>query len=221
MEEKKQLIYEAMLGVMSEIGAVEKNKKNEMQGYKFRGIDDMLNALHPLLIKYGVFIIPRCKEERSEMKEVTRSNGKAGIDKHVAITMEYDFTARDGSKITIGGIPSEGLDSSDKATNKALSAAMKYCLIQTFCVPTEDMADADKTTPEILPKHKEPEKKAAPARLNKGNVEKAVEAFRKAQNIEELEKLQKMSASRDWTHEELDTITDAYLLRRGEINGAK
>ena len=66
--------------------------------------------------------------------------------------MEYDFVTEDGSKITIGAIPSEGLDSGDKATNKALSAALKYALIQTFSVATKDMEDADKTSPEIAPK---------------------------------------------------------------------
>jgi hypothetical protein len=63
--------------------------------------------------------------------------------------MEYDFFAEDGSKVTVGPIPAEGLDSGDKATNKALSAALKYALIQTFSVPTEDMAEADLETPEI------------------------------------------------------------------------
>ena len=63
--------------------------------------------------------------------------------------MEYDFFAEDGSKVTVGPIPAEGLDSGDKATNKALSAALKYALIQTFSVPTEDMAEADLESPEI------------------------------------------------------------------------
>ena len=63
--------------------------------------------------------------------------------------MEYDFYAEDGSKVTVGPIPAEGLDSGDKATNKALSAALKYALIQTFSIPTEDMAEADLDSPEI------------------------------------------------------------------------
>jgi hypothetical protein len=71
------------------------------------------------------------------------------VDKHVSIMMEYDFYAEDGSKVTVGPVPAEGLDSGDKATNKALSAALKYALIQTFSIPTEDMAEADFETPEI------------------------------------------------------------------------
>jgi hypothetical protein len=109
----------------------------------------MVNALHPALTKHGVFMAPRCVSEQHELKEVTRGSGKAGIDKHVTILMEYDFFAEDGSKVTVGPIPAEGLDSGDKATNKALSAALKYALIQTFSVPTEDMAEADLESPEI------------------------------------------------------------------------
>jgi len=143
------LIYKKMASVMQEIGPVTKDQKNIAQGFKFRGIDQFVNALHPALVKHGVFMAPRATSYTQELKEVQRSSGKNGIDKHVSIMMEYDFFAEDGSKVTIGPIPAEGLDSGDKATNKALSAALKYALIQTFAVPTEDMEEADKTSPEI------------------------------------------------------------------------
>jgi ERF superfamily len=143
------LIYKKMSQVMAEIKSVGKDQKNIQQGFKFRGIDQFVNALYPALVKNGVFISPRCVKETHELRDVVRSNGKQGADKHVSILMEYDFFAEDGSKVTIGPIPAEGLDSGDKATNKALSAALKYALIQTFSVPTEDMAEADSDSPEI------------------------------------------------------------------------
>lgn len=142
-------IYKKMSDVMKEIGYVGKDQKNAAQGFKFRGIDQFVNALYPALVKHGVFMVPRCVQERSELKTVVRSSGKEGIDKHVNIMMEYDFFAEDGSKVTAGPVPAEGLDSGDKATNKALSAALKYALIQTFSVPTEDMAEADLESPTI------------------------------------------------------------------------
>jgi hypothetical protein len=143
------LIYKKMSDVMKDIGSVGKDQKNQAQGFKFRGIDQFVNSLYPALTKNGVFMAPRCVREDHELKEVQRSSGKAGIDKHVTILMEYDFFAEDGSKVTVGPIPAEGLDSGDKATNKALSAALKYALIQTFSIPTEDMAEADLDTPVI------------------------------------------------------------------------
>lgn len=145
-------IYKKMSEVMKEIGSVGKDQKNIAQGFKFRGIDQFVNSLYPALTKHGVFMAPRCVSEDHELREVTRGNGKAGVDKHVTILMEYDFFAEDGSKVTIGPIPAEGLDSGDKATNKALSAALKYALIQTFSIPTEDMAEGDLETPTIVTK---------------------------------------------------------------------
>ena len=158
--ENSPLIYKKMSEVMAEIGYVGKDQKNTSQGFKFRGIDQFVNTLYPALLKAKVFMIPRCKSEAHEIREVERSNGKKGYDKHVTILMEYDFFAEDGSKVTVGPLPAEGLDSGDKATNKALSAALKYALIQTFSVPTEDMEEGDSTSPEISAPSSEPVKSA-------------------------------------------------------------
>ena len=160
------IIYRKMSEVMREIGAVTKDQKNQAQGFKFRGIDQFVNALYPALTRHGVFMAPRALRHDQEIKEVVRSNGKAGVDKHVAIMMEYTFYAEDGSNVTVGPIPAEGLDSGDKATNKALSAALKYALIQTFSIPTEDMAEADLESPEMgaaTAKVSAPAEQSAPA----------------------------------------------------------
>ena len=154
------LIFQKMNSVMKDIGYIGKDQKNTVQGFRFRGVDQFVNALYPALTRHGVFMTPRAVQFTQDLKDVTRSNGKAGVDKHVAIMMEYDFYAEDGSKVTVGPVPAEGLDSGDKATNKALSAALKYALIQTFSIPTEDMAEADFESPEL-------------GRTNKGSPEKS------------------------------------------------
>jgi len=142
------LIYKKMSDVMKEIGHVGKDQKNQTQGFKFRGIDQFVNALYPALTKHGVFMTPEILEEIHELREVERSSGKKGLDKHVSIKMKYTFYAEDGSSVS-SSVAAEGLDSGDKATNKALSAALKYTLIQTFSVPTEDMEEADRESPQI------------------------------------------------------------------------
>ena len=144
-----QLIYKKMSEIMRDIGPVTKDQKNVAKGFKFRGIDQFINALHPALVKHGVIMAPKEVGFTQELKEVIRSSGKPGIDKHVSIRMEYSFYAEDGSMLTVGPIPAEVLDSGDKATNKALSAALKYALIQTFSIPTVDMAEADLDSPTI------------------------------------------------------------------------
>lgn len=133
---------------MADIGPVTKSQKNTHQGYKFRGIDQFVNALHPALVKHGVVMVPEVLERVEQIKEVTRSNGNSGVDKHVSLKVKYTFWAEDGSNVSTVMV-GEGVDSGDKATNKALSASLKYALIQTFSVPTEDMAEADLESPEL------------------------------------------------------------------------
>lgn len=146
------MIYKKMSDVMREIGSVGKDQKNVAQGFKFRGIDQFVNALYPALTKHGVFMCPRVTSASTDIRDVERSSGKRGVDKHVSLLVEYDFFAEDGSKVTMGPIAAEGVDSGDKATNKALSAALKYGLIQTFSIPTEDMTDGDSESPVIAPR---------------------------------------------------------------------
>lgn len=142
-------IYKQMTKVMKGIKSIGKDSTNTQQGFKFRGIDSFVNSLYPLLCEHEVFMVPRVVSEQHEIRDVVRSSGKPGVDKHVSLLVEYDFVTTDGSKVTIGPIAAEGLDSGDKATNKALSSALKYALIQTFSVPTEDMAEADFESPVI------------------------------------------------------------------------
>ena len=47
-------IYAKMLAIKKDLGHVGKDQKNTGQGWKFRGIDQFLNSLKPLLDKHGV-----------------------------------------------------------------------------------------------------------------------------------------------------------------------
>lgn len=131
---------------MSEVPAIGKEKTNLQQKFKYRGIDDVMNALQPLLAKYKVFIAPEVLEQTREERD-TKNDGTLIYS---ICKIKYTFYAEDGSSIvatTIG----EGMDSGDKATNKAMAIAMKYALFQVFCIPTEEMKDPDaETPPEIM-----------------------------------------------------------------------
>ena len=136
-------IYESINKIMEEIPAIKKEKNNTQQGFKFRGIDDVMNTLHPLLSKNNVFIVPQVIEQTRE----NRTTSKGGSLIYSICKIKYTFYAEDGSfieTITIG----EGMDSGDKATNKAMAIAMKYALFQVFCIPTDDIIDPDGETPE-------------------------------------------------------------------------
>jgi hypothetical protein len=122
-----------------------KDRKNVQQGYQFRGIDDVYNALAPILSANGLCILPNVME-RTVVERVNK-NGTALF--YVTVKVEFAFvSAEDGSthKVTTYG---EAMDSGDKATNKAMSAAYKYAAMQAFCIPTEGDNDADATTHEV------------------------------------------------------------------------
>jgi len=138
-------VFEAITKVQAAIvaaGGIGKDHKNQQQGYKFRGIDDVYNTLSPLLASNGLVILPRMM--RRECLE--RQTLKGGALFSVTVEAEFDFiAAEDGSKVTARTF-GEAMDSGDKATNKAMSAAYKYACFQTFAIPTDADTDGDEVT---------------------------------------------------------------------------
>jgi hypothetical protein len=138
-------IYKAINAVQTElstIGITKDRTNSQGSGYKFRGIDDVYNAIAPLLAKHGLCILPRVLT-----RECVERSSKAGAALfYVTVEVEFDFvSAEDGSKHTVKTF-GEAMDSGDKATNKAMSAAYKYAAFQAFSIPTESDNDADAFT---------------------------------------------------------------------------
>jgi hypothetical protein len=109
----------------------------------YRGHDDVMNALNPLLAKHGVFFVPNVLE-RTVAERTTRSGSTMyEVNLHVA----YTFYGLGGDSFSASAW-GEGTDSGDKSTNKAMTMALKNVLAQTFAVSTEELSDADATSPE-------------------------------------------------------------------------
>lgn len=142
-------VYQAINAVQAALSTdgIGKNRKNTQgSGYMFRGIDDVYNALSPLLAKNALVIIPRMLARTCE----ERQSKAGGALFYVTVEAEFDFvSAEDGSKATARTF-GEAMDSGDKATNKAMSAAYKYAAFQTFAIPTEGNPDADAETHEVV-----------------------------------------------------------------------
>jgi hypothetical protein len=142
-------IYQAINAVQSDLAhqGISKDRTNSSQGsgYKFRGIDDVYNAISPLLAKHGLCILPRMVS-----RSVTeRQTAKGSAIFYTTIEAEFDFvSAEDGSKHTVRTF-GEAMDMSDKSTNKAMSAAYKYACLQAFAIPTEGDNDADAQTHQV------------------------------------------------------------------------
>jgi len=141
-------VYKAIAAVMSDMSKIglAKDKKNAQQGFMYRGVDDAMNALSPLLSKHGLVILPRVTKR--EVTERQSKNGGALF--YVSLDVEFDFVAaEDGSKHTVGPMIGEAMDSGDKASNKAMAVAYKYACFQAFCIPTEADNDPDATTHDV------------------------------------------------------------------------
>ena len=136
------MIYQLIPKAMADMDAVGKNQFNQQQKFKFRGIDDVMNAMNPVLVKHQIFTVPEVLEQTREY----RTTGSGAQLNYSLLKMRFSFFAPDGSHvdaITLG----EGMDSGDKASNKAMAIAYKYALFQVFCIPTEEMPDPDAETP--------------------------------------------------------------------------
>lgn len=148
-EPKKEIehgnyIHFAISQIMKDIGPISKDNENKFQHYKFRGIDDVYKAVNPILVKHGVYCTP-------DVEEVIREENKTKDGKAIYYTIvrvRYTFYAEDGSNVS-ASVVGEGMDSSDKSANKAMSAAFKMVFFQVFCIPTEEgSVDSEKDSHE-------------------------------------------------------------------------
>jgi glutamine synthetase len=144
-------VYQAINAVQTElckIGIAKDSRNNQGQGYNFRGIDAVYNVLSSIMAQNGLVIVPRMLARTCE-ERVSKSGGALF---YVTVEAEFDLiSAEDGSKHTARTF-GEAMDSGDKATNKAMSAAYKYMAFQTFAIPTSGDNDADSSTHEVARK---------------------------------------------------------------------
>ena len=158
-------IYEAIANVMKDVGVVSKGDSNDFDHYKYRGIDAVMNALNPAMVKHHVFVTPTVIDSSREERA-----GKNGTNMVYSIlTVKYTFYTDDGSSVECTVI-GEAMDRSDKSTNKAMSAAFKYACFQTFCIPTEEMIDSETESLEM------PSEKKKPTAPNKVEKEKTIKS---------------------------------------------
>lgn len=152
-------VFAAIAAITAELAreGISKDRKNQAQGYSFRGIEDVYRQLAPLLARHGLCIIP-VTERRIETERTAKGGGTIYS---VAVRVRFNFHAQDGSYAN-AVVWGEAMDSADKATNKAMSAAYKYMAFMTFCIPVEGTDDADAHTPPPTQARSAPKPKGEP-----------------------------------------------------------
>lgn len=216
-------VYQAIAAVMEDVGheGIAKDRRNDSQKYNFRGIDDVYNALAPILARHHLIIVPRVlsreKTERVSNKDDGRGNVRESVLFYVVVHVEFDIIcATDGSK-HVASTWGEAMDSADKATNKAMSAAYKYMAMQTFCIPTEGDNDADASHHEVSRSNagaSAPQRRAQQATggeaisnsppvqpMSKANARPDFTAM-----VEEIRACQSLAEVKDWGRRNVDRI---------------
>lgn len=154
-------VNQAILHVMDDLSKIglSKDRKNQQQGFMYRGVDELMNVLAPILVKNKLLILPRTLER----EQTERQSKGGGALFCVVLKTEYEFICvEDDSFKIVGPFFGEAMDSADKATNKAMSIAYKYACFETFCIPTEADNDPDDTSHEVAASPVEPAAKATP-----------------------------------------------------------
>lgn len=148
-------VYKSIAAITGKLAreGITKDRKNQQQGFQYRGIDDVYAALSPLLAEHNLCILPRIVSKES----AERTSAKGGVLFYNLVTAEFDIvSAIDGSKHTVISY-GEAFDSGDKSIGKAMSYAYKAMAFMTFAVPTEGDNDPDATTHEISNENKRQE----------------------------------------------------------------
>jgi hypothetical protein len=135
----------AVQAALASVG-ISKDSKNEDQGYKFRGIDALMNTLSPILAAHGVVVATKVVDREL----IERQSRRGAALYHHIVTVEFTILSSWGEPIGPFASMGESIDSSDKGLNKAIGAAFKYWLFTTLCVPTDAHQDADAETPEAV-----------------------------------------------------------------------
>ncbi len=127
-------LLKRILNVMGDIDYIQKGENKVNGQYRFVSHDQVTKAIHPLLVKHGIVIIPSVKSIKQEgnRTEVLLSCILANADNEKDL-IQVEF-------------PGYGIDTSDKGPGKAISYAYKYTLLKLFVLETGDDPDQDQNT---------------------------------------------------------------------------
>lgn len=138
-------VHQALVAASQAVGAIGKDRENTQQNFKFRGVDDVMNALHRPLADNGVVIAP-------EVIDQEWGTWQYGNDKKLGVacrlTIRYNVFGPGGDRLEPAPVfVGEARDTADKAASKAMSTAYKYLAFQLFCIPVAGQDEADRDSP--------------------------------------------------------------------------
>jgi len=199
---------------MEEVRNVAKTERNNAQGFNFRGIDAVVNAVAPALRKHGVIIVPT---HVTTTRQDVQVGAKRTPMQQVEVCCTYTFYGPEGDCIYTQ-VVGEAMDAGDKATAKAMSVAFRTLLLQALCLPTDD-PDPDASSYERAAPE-EPENDTR-QRANTKSVTAFSNAIAAADTLERLDELAAELKNWIFTTKDLDALRSAWADKRAEVEGAQ
>lgn len=141
-------VHEALCRAIADCGeGLSKDRQAQGGAYKFRGIDQVLNFLNPIMARHKLALVPSNITDEQVVERQTKAGGAMYFAR---AKVEFRLYHESGEGLTVM-VWSEAMDTSDKALNKVMSIAWKYAAIQTFCIPIEDVADENPHSADMAP----------------------------------------------------------------------
>tara|TARA_R110000796_G_scaffold126633_1_gene241490 strand:- start:2302 stop:3018 length:717 start_codon:yes stop_codon:yes gene_type:complete len=144
-KEKVLNIHQRLNAIMGDVDYIKKNKSIKIGGGGYSVVDhDSVTALiHPLLVRYGVTLIPSVKEVLQE-------------GNRTSVKMEFSWINIDDPKdCIINFCAGYGIDQQDKGIGKAISYAQKNIILKTLHIETGERDieedDIDFSNESIIP----------------------------------------------------------------------
>ncbi len=138
------MIFTQLSAIMNDISPVGKHGRNTNQKYDYRKADDINDELHPAFARHQVTPVPTVMD----IKTFERTSSSGSVLFHVILLVKYSYYAEDGSSVDTV-VTGEGMDSGDKACNKAMTSAFKNANVQVFCIATKETRDSETESHEI------------------------------------------------------------------------
>lgn len=198
-------VHQAWAAVMADLRELAKGERNAHQGFNFRGIDAVMNAVGPVLRRHRVLVTPRVDSYEYGSVEVGTKRTQMG---HVRVLVTYTFHGPAGDSLPAQA-PGEAMDSGDKATAKAMSVAFRTALLQALALPTDE-PDPDSQVYERAP---------AREQVPPPTAERLIAAAQQASGGDELSQIARVAVSGHLRDDELAAVKDVVTARRAELNG--
>jgi ERF superfamily len=141
-------VHEAMAAAMTEVSAIAKTSSSGVN-YKFRSVEDVMNALHGPLSNNGLFLSVRVLDDwqLNPIPGSPDSQGRARTQFQASFRVQLEVWHRSGEMVVIGPGLAQSHDYGDKAVYQAQQNAIKYLLLTAFAIPTEE-PDMDARAPD-------------------------------------------------------------------------